>query len=115
MINSFCSKTLLKLSLNIITSETVKAVRESCSNINFLHIKIYPGQLLDSIIPPICELSSLKTLIIDIGCGVQADPLVRILGDHLTFVECLLLEFYIELPSFEYFVNNCKANLKKWI
>jgi len=31
----------------------------------------------------------------------------------LTTVECLILDTYITLPSFEYFTNNCKANLKK--
>src|SRR5581483_5178249 len=32
MINSLCSEMLLKLSLNVITPETVKAIKESCPN-----------------------------------------------------------------------------------
>src|SRR5256885_7799881 len=31
-----------------------------------------------------------------------------------SFVKCLVLNFHIDLPSFEYFTNNCKANLNKW-
>ncbi|RIA84916.1 hypothetical protein C1645_831577 [Glomus cerebriforme] len=30
-------------------------------------------------------------------------------------VEYLVLYLFVDLPSFEYFVNNCKANLKKWM
>ena len=39
----------------------------------------------------------------------------KIEGDNLKFVECLLLDVYIDLLSFEYFTDNCKANLKMWI
>ena len=35
MINSYCGQTLQRLSLNNVTPETVKAVRESCPNIKF--------------------------------------------------------------------------------
>ena len=65
MINSFCGEMLLKLSLNIVTPETVMSVKESCPNINFLHIKIFKifsSLSLDSVIPLVCELSSLKVL-----------------------------------------------------
>jgi hypothetical protein len=32
---------------------------------------------------------------------------------YLISVECLSLDFTMNISSFEYFVNNCKANLKK--
>ncbi|RIA99193.1 hypothetical protein C1645_811658 [Glomus cerebriforme] len=113
MIHSFCGDALLKLSLDIITPETVKVIKESCPNIRFLHIKIFSDQSLDSTIPSICDLSSLKILKIEseIDCG----NLVKILGDCLTFVEYLVLDFLIDVLSFKYFTNKCKANLKKWI
>ena len=69
---------------------------------------------MDSITSLICEISSLKILKIEIDYDVHASPLVEILGDHLTFVEYLLFDFYIDLQSFEYFASKCKANLKKW-
>jgi hypothetical protein len=116
MINSFCSKSLLKLSLNIITPETIKAVKFCCPNINSLHIKIFSDQSLDSIIPIICQFNLLKILKIEIYDGVvNIVNLVEILADHLLFVERLILDFNIDLPSFQYFTINCKANLKKWI
>ena len=40
--------------------------------------------------------------------------LIKNLGDYLMSVEYLSLKFFIDLPSFEYFTINCKANLKKW-
>ena len=52
VINPFCSKSLLKLTLNIITPETIKTVKESCPNIIFLCIKICSEKFLDSTIQP---------------------------------------------------------------
>ncbi|GBC06122.1 hypothetical protein RclHR1_06630011 [Rhizophagus clarus] len=115
MINLLCNESLNKLSLNIIAPETLKLVKESCPNISFLHIKVFSDQYLDSMIPLICEISSLKVLKIEIDHDYYASQLVEILGDHLIFVEYLFLDFHIDLSSFEYFTNNCKANLKKWI
>ena len=46
--------------------------------------------------------------------AVDVGLLVKILGDYLTYVESLLLNFHIDLPSFEYFANSCKADLKTW-
>jgi hypothetical protein len=93
MIKSLCSKSLNKLSVNIIAPETVKAIKESCPNISFLHIKIFSDKYLDSMIPLICEISSLKVLKIEIVHEFYASLLVKILGDHLTFVEYLFLDF----------------------
>ena len=120
MINSLCGEELLKLSLNIVTPETVRAVKESCPNISNLKIKIYSGQFLESIIQLICELSSLKILniVTDIDYSENRmmesnyNILFRTLCDYLTSAECLLLKSYVDLPSFEYFTNNCRANLK---
>ena len=37
----------------------------------------------------------------------------KLLSDYLIFVENLLLDFlFTNLSSIEYFINNCKANLK---
>jgi hypothetical protein len=116
-INSFCGEALLKLALNIVTPKTIKAMKESCLNIRILRIEIHPeGGPLDQIIPPICELPLLKVLSVETSKhGVDIGSLVKILGDHLMFVKYLLLGFFPEdLSSFEYFTNNCKANLKKW-
>jgi hypothetical protein len=66
-------------------------------------------------IPLICEMSSLKTLKIEIGYEVYADPLVEILSDCLTFVEYLSLDFHVDLSTFKNFTKDCKANLKKWV
>ena len=116
MINSICGEALIKLSLNIITPETVKAVKGSCPNICFLRIDIYQGQPLDQIIPPICEISSLKTLYINTHFEVDDDLLIEILGDYLMSVEYLYFNCWsYDLSSFEYFTNNCKVNLKKWV
>jgi hypothetical protein len=117
MINSICGEALIKLALNIVTPETIKAVKESCPNIGFLHIEIYSDQPLDKIIPPICEISSLKTLYIETKSEFEEDgSLIRILGDYLMSVEYLYFNFcYYNLLSFKYFTNNCKANLKKWV
>src|SRR6185437_2899420 len=71
------------------------------------------NQPSDSIIPLICELPSLKILHIRAIGEHNKDLLVK-LGDYLTFVEYLSLNFFVELSSLEYFTNNCKANLKKW-
>jgi hypothetical protein len=115
MINSLCSESLIELTLNIITPETVKVVKESCPNIKFLRIKIHSEQFLDLIIPPVCELPLLETLCIETSDKVDGNVLVKILGDHLASVEYLLLDFPIDLSSFKYFTKNCKADLKKWI
>src|SRR4051794_539457 len=50
-ISSFCSETLLKLTLYIVTLETVKAMKVFCPNIISLDIVIYLKQFLDTIIP----------------------------------------------------------------
>src|SRR5207248_5863667 len=47
--------------------------------------------------------------------AIYGSPMAKALGDYLTSVEYLYLEFYIDLPSFRYFTDNCKANLKKWL
>jgi len=113
LFNFLCSEALLKLTLNFITSKFVKAIKEYCPRIYFLHLQICSEEHLASIIPPICELSSLKFLNIEIYSDADANVLVKMLGDYLMFVECLILSFRIELLSFEYFTNNCKANLNK--
>ncbi|RIA96083.1 hypothetical protein C1645_755967 [Glomus cerebriforme] len=117
MIISLGGESLHKLSLNIITSETIKAIKESSPKINFLHIRMISPKYSNSIIPFICDLSSLKILHIQMdsyevnnGC-----LLVEILGDYLISVEYLYLNVLICLSSFKYFINNCKVNLKKWI
>ncbi|EXX50221.1 uncharacterized protein OCT59_016507 [Rhizophagus irregularis] len=116
MLNSFCSKSLLKLSLNIITPDSINAVKLCCPYINSLNIKIFSDQSLDLIIPIICHFNLLKTLKIEIYDGVvNIVNLVEILADHLLFVEYLILDFNIDLSSFQYFIINCKANFKKWI
>src|SRR5439155_12767150 len=77
---------------------------------------IFSGQFLDSIIPLICKLTSLKTLNIQIGSyRVNAGLLIETLGDYLTSVKYLFLDFFIGLSSFEYFTYNCKANLENFI
>ena len=68
---------------------------------------------MNSTIPLICELSSLKTLNIRHSGKVDAGLLVKILSDHLISVENLSLNFHFDIQSFEYFTINCKANLKK--
>jgi hypothetical protein len=114
MINSLCGEALLKLSSNIITPEIVRTVKESCPNINYLRIKVYSNQYLKSSIQLICELLSLKILNIKaIYTDDISDLLLKTLGDYLISVECLSLDFTMNISSFEYFVNNCKANLKK--
>src|SRR5437763_1742597 len=96
----------------------VKTVKETCTNISSLYIRISSGVFLDSIIPTICELSSLKILKICLenyrNYEEVSEPLVKILGDNLKFVECLSFDFHIKLSYFEYFTDNCIANLKKW-
>ncbi|CAG8437896.1 11553_t:CDS:2 [Rhizophagus irregularis] len=73
-------------------------------------------QCRDLIIPIICHFNLLKTLKIEIYDGVvNIVNLVEILADHLLFVEYLILDFNIDLSSFQYFIINCKANFKKWI
>ncbi|RIA83576.1 hypothetical protein C1645_860744 [Glomus cerebriforme] len=116
MIHLLGDKSLYKLSLNVVTLETIKMVKLYCSNITFLHIKIFSGQSLVSIIPIICELSSLKILNIQIGSyRVNSSLLVKTLGDYLTSIQSLFFDFFIDLSSFEYFTNNCKANIEKFI
>lgn len=116
MIKSLGGESLNKLSLNIITLETIRTVKKYCPNITFLHIKIFSGQYLDLIIPLICELPYLKILNIQIGSyRVSASLLVKTLGDYLTTVHHLFFDFFIDLSSFEYFTSNCKANIEKFI
>ena len=102
LFNSLSSEALLKLTLSDITPKIAKAIKESCPRIGSLDITICSEQLLDSIIPLICELSSLKFLCISIS-DEHADILVRKLGDCLTSIECLYLSFHVDLLSFEYF------------
>src|SRR5437764_6031680 len=115
LINSFCSEVLLRLSLNFVSPKIVQAVKESCPNISFLRIKFYSGQSLNQIIPLICELSTLKILNIEAVADADKDLIIRIFSDHLTSVECLKISFGFLLASFEYFTNNCKANLNKLV
>jgi hypothetical protein len=114
LFNSLHSEALLKLTLSDITPKIAKAIKESCPRIDSLDVTICSEQLLDSIIPLICELSSLKFLCISIS-DEHADILVRKLGDCLTSIECLYLSFHVDLISFEYFINNCKANFNKLV
>ena len=56
---------------------------------------------------------------IETGYYYEEGLLLKILGDHLTSVECLSFSFGtyygdLCLLSFKYFTDNCKANLKKW-
>ena len=67
MVDYLCGKMLIKLSLNVVTPKIIIAVRESCPNISFLHIKLFSDKYLDSIIPTVCKLSLLKTLKIEIS------------------------------------------------
>ena len=69
LFNSLHSEALLKLTLSDITPKIAKAIKESCPRIGSLDITISSRsvQLLDSIIPLICELSSLKFLCISIS------------------------------------------------
>jgi hypothetical protein len=127
MILTLGGESLLKLSLNIITTDTIKAVKDSCPKINFLHIRIISSKYLNSIIPLICDLSFLKILHIQMDddntinnksnntTTNNSNQLVEILGDHLLTVEYLYLNLSVCLSSFKYFINNCKVDLKKWI
>ncbi|CAB4402943.1 unnamed protein product [Rhizophagus irregularis] len=115
IINCFCSESLLKLSLSDVTPRAVKAVKETCPNISFLCIQFQSTKFTDSIIPFICKFSSVRVLNIEINFRFDTSSLVRKLADYLIFVECLYLDFNVDLPGFIYFINNCKANLKKWI
>jgi hypothetical protein len=115
IINSLCNESLLKLTLSNVTSNATEAIKESCPNINFLCIRYYPRMYPDSVIPIICELSLLKVLNIGSNFGIEMCLLVKHLGNHLKFVEYLFLDFNVDLQSFIYFIDNCKANLKKWV
>lgn len=113
MIGSLSGESLNKLTLNVITPEIIKIVKESCPNINYLNISIKSENFHDSMILNICDISSLRILILHNSCSDIVNTVVKILGDNLTYVEQLFLGCFIDLPSFEYFTNNCKANLKK--
>ncbi|RIA87936.1 hypothetical protein C1645_827093 [Glomus cerebriforme] len=115
IISSLCNETLLKLTLWNITPEIAKIIKESCPNIRSLCIQFGTNNLFDSTIPIICQLKSLKILDIKSFYRIDDNLLVRIIGNYLISVEYLFFDFSIELSSFEYFTNNCKANLKKWI
>src|ERR1043165_3997643 len=104
LFNSLHSEALLKLNLSDITPKIAKEIKETCPRIGSLNIRICSEQLLDSIIPPICELSSLKFLYIS---NPYNTSIVRMLGDCLTSIECLYLNNHISLLSFEYFIINC--------
>ncbi|RIA87937.1 hypothetical protein C1645_877731 [Glomus cerebriforme] len=117
IIESLCNETLVKLTLNIEDVGTAIAIKEYCSNINILNAKFPSYLFFDLIVPHICELSSLKILSIYFieYRGNYKDQLIKMFGDYLVKVDYLFLNFDIELSSFEYFINNCKANLKKLI
>ncbi|RIA87003.1 hypothetical protein C1645_878316 [Glomus cerebriforme] len=115
IINSLCGEALLKLSLSAVTIQMIKTIKESCPNINFLCIGLITGKSLDSMIPLICELSSLKILNIKVGYRVDKDILIRILCNYLIYVEYLFFDFCMNIQTFRYFANNCRANLKKLI
>src|SRR5581483_4196071 len=117
MIRSLDGNLLRDLILNIVTLEIIQVVKESCPNISLLYISIIQETYQDSIISLICNLSSLKFLNIIINDDLSSviDSVVRNLGDNLVSVEHLDLCFFIDLSSFEYFTNNCKANLKKLV
>jgi hypothetical protein len=113
LINSFCGETLLKLSLNVVTLESVQTVKESCPNLKHLRVDVDTEEPLDLIIQLICSLKSLKILHIETGDYSESGSILKLLGDHLVFVECLILEMYID-RTVEYFAVNCKAKLKMW-
>ncbi|GBC01383.1 hypothetical protein RclHR1_04170008 [Rhizophagus clarus] len=115
IIKYFCSASLLKLTLSNVNPRAARAVKEICPNINFLCIRFHSRIFTDSIIPLICELSSLRVLNVGSNFGIDMSPLVKNLADHLVFVEYLYFDFNVDLQSFIYFTNNCKAVLKKWI
>ncbi|GBB86709.1 hypothetical protein RclHR1_01310005 [Rhizophagus clarus] len=115
IIKYLCGESLLKLTLSNVTPKAAKAVKDFCPNINFLCIRYYSRVYSDLIIPYICELSSLKVLNIGSDFGSGMSSLVRNLGDNLLFVEDLFFDFNVDLESFVYFIDNCRANLKKWI
>ncbi|GBC16600.2 uncharacterized protein OCT59_026624 [Rhizophagus irregularis] len=111
IISYLCNESLLKLALSYVTPKAAETVKEYCPNVSSLCIQICS----DSVIPFICELRSLKVLNIGSDNGIDMSSLVKSLGNHLTSVEYLFFDFNIDLPSFIYFTNYCKANLKKWI
>jgi hypothetical protein len=116
MINSLSGKSLLKLSLNIISPKTVKTINEYSPNISFLHIKLASPIYMDSVIPLVRNLSLLKVLHIQMeSYEVDGSQLIEILGDHLMSVEYLYMNVLTGLSSFQHFINNCKVDLKKWI
>ncbi|CAB4380798.1 unnamed protein product [Rhizophagus irregularis] len=114
MINSLCDEALVELYSNVATIETVKIMKKSCPNINILRLS---GSLYHLIIPLICDLTPLKTLDILVEIEVDNQVLLKSLGDYLKSVENLSFNFDFYcinlLKYFEYFTNNCKANLKK--
>lgn len=110
-----CNESLLKLTLSNVTTKAAQAVNESCPNINYFCIRFYSRTFSDSIIPYICDLSLLKVLNIGSNFGIDMGSLVKNFGIHLTYVECLFFDFNIDLQSFIYLTNNCRANLKYWI
>jgi hypothetical protein len=114
IINSLCGEALLNLDSNIFTSGTVKILKETCPNLNTLCMEFYlpkQNQFFDSIISLICELKSLKILHIKAD-HVDKGLIVKSLGNYLISIEYLFLNFFVDLPNFKYFTDNCKANLK---
>ncbi|PKC57100.1 hypothetical protein RhiirA1_428725, partial [Rhizophagus irregularis] len=105
IISYLCNESLLKLALSYITPKAAETVKESCPNISSLCIQICS----DSVIPFICELRSLKVLNIGPDYGIDMSSLVKSLGNHLTSVEYLFFDFNVDLLSFIYFTNYCKA------
>ena len=115
MICSLVDKSLYELSLSNVTLETIKIVKESCPNISSLHIRFFSAKVQESrIIQYICTFPSLKILNIEDNDDCNAESLAKVLGDYLpTYVEYLNLDFCMDSPSFKYFIENCKANLKR--
>ncbi|PKY57403.1 hypothetical protein RhiirA4_478456 [Rhizophagus irregularis] len=110
-----CNESLLKLTLSNATTKAVQIVKESCPNINYFCIRFYARTFSDSIIPFICDLTLLNVLNIGSNFGIDMVSLVKNFGNYLIYIECLFFDFNIDLQSFIYFTNNCKANLKYWI
>jgi hypothetical protein len=115
MICSLVDKSLRELSFSNFTLETIKVIKELCPNISSLHVRFFSAHVRESrLIQHICTFPSLKILNIEDNNDCNASTLTKALGEYLpTSVEYISLDFYMNLSSFEYFINNCKANLKR--
>jgi len=106
---------MITLSLNVVTLESVQTVKESCPNLKHLRVDVDTEEpSLDLIIQLICSLKSLKILHIETVDYSVSGSILNLLGNHLVFVECLILGMYIdETVEFSAW-NFCKAELKMW-